>query len=124
MGAGDQEIPLCLFRNNQRRQDHRHSVFMEPLPHGASPIFDETNFPEALRREHSTKDGTWGLLRVLKGKVRLIFLDTREELLVTAETPAAIPPQTPHYVRLSGPMKLRVEFYRQNPLSSADAAGG
>lgn len=97
---------------------------MEPHPYGVSPIFDETNFPEALRREHRTKDDAWGLLRVLKGKVRLVFLDPEEERLVTAETPAAIPPRAPHYVRLSGPMKIRVEFYRENPLSPAGAIHG
>ena len=56
-------------------------------PYGASPIFDEISLPDKLRNEHSTKDGTWGLLRVLEGEVEL-----------------------------DGPVKMQVEFYRENPL--------
>ena len=86
-------------------------------PYGVSPIFDEQSLPDALRNEHTTKDGTWGLLRVLEGEVELIFLDPPSERLVTVEDPAPIPPQAPHFVKLAGPMKMQVEFYWENPFS-------
>ncbi len=93
----------------------------EPVaPYGASPIFDEHSLPDSLRSEHSTKDGTWGLLRVLEGEVELVFLDPPSQRLVTVDDPAPIPPQAPHFVKLAGPMKMQVEFYRVHPLSGAD----
>ncbi|WP_417614109.1 DUF1971 domain-containing protein [Parasphingorhabdus sp.] len=90
-------------------------------PYGSSPIFDENSLPDALRNEHTTKDGTWGLLRVLEGEVRLVFLEPPSERLVTVDDPAPIPPQSPHFVRLAGPMKMQVEFYRQHPLGADDS---
>lgn len=89
---------------------------MTIAPYGASPVFDEHSLPDALRKEHRTKDGTWGLLRVLEGEVELIFLDPPQDFRVTPDEPAPIPPQAPHYVKLVGPMKMQVEFYREHPL--------
>ena len=43
-------------------------------PYAASPIFDDQTLPAALRNDHRTKTGTWGLLRVLDGEVRLGFV--------------------------------------------------
>ena len=89
----------------------------EPVaPYGASPIFDENSLPDKLRNEHSTKDGTWGLLRVLEGEVELVFIDPPSQRLVTVDDPAPIAPQSPHFVKLTGPMKMQVEFYREHPL--------
>lgn len=91
-------------------------------PYGASPIFDENSLPDKLRNEHSTKDGTWGLLRVLEGEVELVFIDPPSQRLVTVNNPAPIPPQALHYVKLTGPMKMQVEFYREHPLAEAGNA--
>lgn len=91
-------------------------------PYGVSPIFDENSLPDKLRNEHSTKDGTWGLLRVLEGEVELVFIDPPSQRLVTVDNPAPIPPQALHYVKLTGPMKMQVEFYREHPLAAAGNA--
>ena len=87
-------------------------------PYGSSPIFDEHSLPDSLRNKHSTKDGTWGLLRVIEGEVELVFLDPPSEHLVTVDKPAPIPPQSPHFVKLVGPMKMQVEFYRNHPFGA------
>ena len=71
--------------------------------YGASPIFDEVSLPDSLRNEHSTRGGTWGLLRVLEGEVELVFIDPASSRRVTVDAPAPIPPQSPHFVRLLGP---------------------
>jgi len=42
-------------------------------PYKSTPVFDETTLPAALRREHRTKDGVWGVIRVLEGQVRLVL---------------------------------------------------
>ncbi len=87
-------------------------------PYGSSPIFDEISLPAALRNRHNTKDGTWGLLRVLEGEVELVFIDPPSRQLVTVDNPAPIPPQSPHFVNLVGPMKMQVEFYHEHPLGA------
>jgi tellurite resistance-related uncharacterized protein len=38
-------------------------------PYRSTPVFDEASLPAALRREHRTKPGAWGLIRVLEGEV-------------------------------------------------------
>ncbi len=92
-------------------------------PYAASPIFDEQSLPDALRNDHRTKAGTWGLLRVLEGEVRLIFSEPHAELLVTPTHPAIIPPQETHYVVPLGPMRLQVEFFREQPNIEGAANG-
>lgn len=95
-----------------------------PSPYGASPIFDEQSLPEALRKDHRTKAGTWGLLRVLDGEVRLIFLDPPSEHLVTPDNPGIIPPQASHYVVPLGHMTMQVEFYRERPSLRGSVSDG
>lgn len=97
---------------------------MTATPYGSSPVFDEHSLPDSLRHKHSTKDGTWGLLRVLEGEVRLVFLDPPSERLVTVDDPAPIPPQSPHFVKVVGPMKMQVEFYREYPLAAGSSFDG
>jgi tellurite resistance-related uncharacterized protein len=94
---------------------------MTITPYASSPIFAEQSLPDALRNDHRTKDGTWGVLRVLAGEVRLVFIDPPSQVLVTPETPALIPPQATHFVELLGKMTMQVEFYRERPqLESTD----
>jgi tellurite resistance-related uncharacterized protein len=88
---------------------------MTITPYASSPIFDEHSLPDALRNDHRTKDGTWGVLRVLVGEVRLVFVDPPSQVLVTPATPALIPPQATHFVELLGKMTMQVEFYRECP---------
>ncbi|MEW9855833.1 DUF1971 domain-containing protein [Novosphingobium rhizovicinum] len=88
---------------------------MSQAPYKVTPIFDETTLPEAIRNEHRTKAGTWGLLRVLEGAVTLVFIDPAREVAVSKDRPAPIPPEAPHFVKVDGPMRLQVEFYREQP---------
>ena len=97
---------------------------MTVKPYGSSPIFTETTLPDALRNEHRTKAGTWGLLRVLEGEVRLIFTGAPNPLCVTVDSPAMIPPDAPHHVEVDRPMRMQVEFYREPPLMAANQKGG
>ena len=92
-------------------------------PYAASPFFDEQSLPDALRNDHRTKAGTWGLLRVLEGEVRLIFTEPHAELFVTPTHPVIIPPQETHYVVPVGPMRMQVEFFRERPNVEGPAHG-
>jgi tellurite resistance-related uncharacterized protein len=87
-----------------------------PTPYKTTPVFDSDSLPQALRSEHSTKEGVWGLLRVLEGEVRLVFKDPPRTVLVTTEHPAPIPPQAVHHVEFDDAMQMQVEFYREHPL--------
>jgi len=93
---------------------------MTAQPYKSTPVFDEESLPEAIRKDHSTKPGVWGLLRVLEGEVRLIFHEPRREVQVTPERPAPIPPEAVHHVEVMGPMRMQVEFYREPPPGAPD----
>ena len=89
---------------------------MRPEPYKSTPVFDETTLPDAIRNAHNTKDGVWGLLNVIDGAVDLIFHDPHLVVHVTPDAPGVIPPQAVHHVETSGPMLMRVDFYRAPPL--------
>ena len=99
-----------------RRRPDAGMTGMAPQPYKITPVFDAQTLPAALRGEHRTKDGVWGLLRVLEGRVTLVFIEPRREVEVTPAHPAQIPPAAPHFVVTDGPMRMQVEFYRERPL--------
>ena len=88
---------------------------MTLAPYASSAVFDELSLPDALRNDHRTKAGTWGLLRVFTGAVQLVFTDPPREVLVTPDAPAPIAPEATHYVVPLGRMTMQVEFYRSPP---------
>ena len=83
-------------------------------PYRTTAVFDETTLPAALRREHRTKEGAWGIIRVLAGELTLLFPDGRQEIL-TREQPGLIRPQETHWVEPLGTMRMQVEFYDAEP---------
>jgi tellurite resistance-related uncharacterized protein len=83
-------------------------------PYRTTVVFDETTLPAALRREHRTKAGAWGIIRVLEGELRLLFPDGRSELL-GPDSPGLIRPEETHWVEPAGPMRMQVEFYDRKP---------
>ena len=87
-----------------------------PQPYKSTPVFDDKSLPDAIRSEHRTKPGTWGLLRALAGRAALVFVEPLSEVEVTPDNPAEIPPQATHFVRLDRPARLQIEFYREPPL--------
>lgn len=95
-----------------------------PAPYGSSPVFDETTLPDALRREHRTKAGAWGVIRVLEGELRLVLDDGPvaggDGTILTPDRPGLIRPQQTHHVEPIGKMRMQVEFYDQPPGGAAD----
>ncbi len=85
-----------------------------PAPYRTTPVFDETTLPAALRREHRTKPGVWGVIRLTKGRLRLCFADGTERVLTSSEPGLILPEQT-HFVEPLGPMRMQVEFYDAPP---------
>jgi hemoglobin len=93
-------------------------------PYESTPVFDETTLPEGLRREHSTKAGVWGVIRVLQGRLKLTWLDTGEARILAPSRPGLVAPEQPHVVEPVGPMKMRVDFYDQEPAMRAPPSSG
>ena len=85
-------------------------------PYRTTATFDETTLPAALRREHRTKAGSWGIIRVLEGELWLRFPDNREELLRPG-APGLIRPEETHWVEPVGSMQMQVEFYDREPFT-------
>jgi len=83
-------------------------------PYKTTQVFDEETLPAALRREHRTKAGAWGIVRILEGQLRLRFPDGRDELL-DMDTPGLIRPEETHWVEPIGQMRMQVEFYDREP---------
>ena len=78
-------------------------------------MFDENTLPAGLRREHRTKAGTWGIIRVLDGRVRYRVLDPVSETILDPDHPGLVLPDQPHFVEPLGAMRMQVEFYDRDP---------
>ncbi|MGV8855022.1 MAG: DUF1971 domain-containing protein [Devosia sp.] len=86
------------------------------VPYKITPIFDENTLPAGLRREHRTKVGVWGVIRVLEGRLRYCVLDPLSQLVLEPGVPGLVLPEQPHRVEPLGPMRMQVEFYNQMPV--------
>lgn len=84
-------------------------------PYRSTPVFEAATLPAALRAEHSLKAGTWGLIQVLEGEVRLTYRDPHMTTVLSPGKPGRIGPQQVHFVEPLGPMKMRVDFYNEPP---------
>ena len=77
--------------------------------------FTESSVPAALLNNHSTKQGTWGLIRVEEGQLRYLVTYPRRppsETIVTRARPAVIEPTVIHRVEPLGAVLFHVEFLR------------
>ena len=89
-----------------------------PQPYRSTPIFDAQTLPGALRRDHRTKLGVWGVVRVLEGKLRLVYVEPPGEVVVEPGRPGLLLPDQPHFVEPIGDMRMQVDFYDQPPALS------
>ncbi|MBO9518322.1 MAG: DUF1971 domain-containing protein [Porphyrobacter sp.] len=82
-----------------------------------TPTFTEENIPQNLLKDHSTKEGTWGLIHVEQGKLRYLVTDDRRtpmELILTPEgEPGLVEPTILHRVEPLGPVRFHVEFLQR-----------
>lgn len=80
-------------------------------------MFTESSVPPGLLRDHNTKAGTWGLIRVSEGRLRYRITDPRRaaaETVLSPQTPPGIvEPTIFHHVEPLGAVRFRVEFYRR-----------
>ncbi|MBG9368212.1 SAM-dependent methyltransferase TehB [Streptococcus sp. NLN64] len=87
------------------------------IPYKRMPIWTQVTTPQTVTRQHNTKAGTWGKIRILKGALRFHFLDLNGEILESHLWKAgdAIPfvePQKWHRVEVaSDSLEWYLEFY-------------
>jgi tellurite resistance-related uncharacterized protein len=78
--------------------------------------FTETTIPAGLLGDHSTKEGTWGLIRVEEGELHYLVTDERrppsDRVLTAAGEPGVVEPTILHHVAPVGPVRFHVEFLR------------
>ena len=84
-------------------------------PYRSTAVFDQTTLPDALRREHRTKAGVWGVIRVLEGRLRLELVDGDEARILTPDRPGLVLPEQTHRVEPMGRMRMQVDFYDRPP---------
>jgi tellurite resistance-related uncharacterized protein len=77
------------------------------VPHKRTSVFDETTLPAGLRREHRTRLGVWGVIRVLDGRLRYQVLDPASEVILEPGRPGLVLPDEPHLVEPLGPCGCR-----------------
>ena len=82
-------------------------------PSGSSLLFTHDTIPEALRQEHSLSPGHWGVLHVFDGHLRFINLQDGSEAAVDAPDLMTIHPEVPHRVEVDGPLRCRIDFFRE-----------
>lgn len=94
-----------------------------PSPYKSTPVFDENTLPAGLRKEHRTKPGVWGIIRVLEGRVRYHVLAPASVSTLDRECPGLVLPDQPHFVEPLGPVRMLVEFYDRLPAPLAAELG-
>jgi len=94
-------------------------------PYRRTPEFTETTTPPGLLRAHTTKEGAWGLIHVLEGRLAYRVCDPRrppsEAVLTPASGPGVIEPTIAHLVEPLGAVRFYVEFHAR-PAEPAPAA--
>lgn len=83
------------------------------IPSSGSLNFTRDTIPDALRREHELGAGHWGVLHVFEGELRFADLATGRERAVSAPDLVTIHPQAPHKVIVTGPLRCRIDFFRE-----------
>jgi len=84
-------------------------------PYKCTPVFDQDTLPAGLRREHRTKAGVWGIIRVLDGRLCYRVLDPISETVLDLDHPGFVLPDQPHSVEPLGAVQMQVEFYDRDP---------
>ena len=81
----------------------------------STAVFDQASLPAALRADHRTKAGTWGVITVLDGTVQLTFADPPASQLLSPGRPGLVQPGQTHFVTPVGDMRMRVDFHDALP---------
>lgn len=86
-------------------------------PYRRTDVFSETTVPRGLLKSHTTKEGAWGLIHVLEGRLAYRITDPRrppsEAVLTPEAAPGVVEPTILHEVEPLGAVRFYVEFHRR-----------
>ena len=78
-----------------------------------TPTFDENSIPKGLLRSHTTKEGCWGHIVILEGKLLYRILEPKiEETELSEELPGVAEPSIKHEIAPLGKVRFYVDFYK------------
>ncbi len=86
-----------------------------PRPYRSTPVFSAETLPAALRKDHCTKAGTWGLLEVIAGTLNYTVSETGVTTTLKVGETMVIEPQQMHFVEPLCGMEMQVHFYHERP---------
>jgi tellurite resistance-related uncharacterized protein len=86
-------------------------------PYKRTPTFTEATVPAGLLHDHSTKEGTWGLIHVEERRLRYLVTyparPSEEAILEPDAPPGVVEPLILHRVEPRGAVRFHVEFLRR-----------
>jgi tellurite resistance-related uncharacterized protein len=92
-------------------------------PYKRTPTFTEATVPPGLLCAHATKEGVWGLIHVLEGRLAYRVTDRRrprsEQVLTPDGELGVVEPTIEHEVEPLGRVAFFVEFHRREPAGGA-----
>jgi tellurite resistance-related uncharacterized protein len=83
------------------------------LNYKKTPRFNQETVPAGLLKAHTTKEGTWGIINIISGK--LLYVIESEPLETIELSPSkygVVEPEVPHHVKPIGEVEFYVEFYK------------
>ena len=85
----------------------------EAVRYKSTPIFTELTIPKALRREHNTKPGVWGRIRILEGNLLYeVLAPALQSFTLDVGSTAFIVPEVPHRVEKIRRVIFQVDFLK------------
>ncbi len=82
-------------------------------PYKRTPEFDELSIPGGLLKEHTTKEGVWGRIVVLEGRLQYTINEPVQEVVILDQHAYDIvEPAVRHEVKPLGKVRFYVEFLK------------
>lgn len=82
-------------------------------PYQQTPEFTEETVPAGLLRAHQTKEGVWGRIVILEGRLQYTINEPVEKVVILDNNNhGVVEPTIMHEVKPLGAVRFYVEFYR------------
>ena len=79
---------------------------------GETPVMDEKNIFKEILQSHTSPKGKYGYLVIIEGTADFIWEDEPDKIYTADKChPIVIFPERKHHVIITGPVKLKIEFY-------------
>lgn len=81
-------------------------------PYKRTPLFTEETLPRGLLKDHRTREGVWGVIRVEEGMLEYC-IGEGERYLLTPGNPGIVAPEVTHHITPQGKVAFFIEFCRE-----------